>query len=114
LTANTEVRFGSGPMQPFVRALFTYRPSVYSDRQQFRYPSRELVNLFVGLRGEESKWEVSAFVRNLLNQNRITNISINNSTFEASNDPSVIYDSGYRTVNVTNPREFGLSGTFKF
>ena len=114
LTANTEVRFGSGPMQPFVRALFTYRPSVYSDRQQFRYPSRELVNLFVGLRGEESKWEVSAFVRNLLNQNRITNISINNNTIQASNDPSVIYDSGYRTVNVTNPREFGLSGTFKF
>ena len=114
LTANTEVRFGSGPVQPFVRALFTYRPSVYSDRQQFRYPSRELVNLFVGLRGEENKWEVSAFVRNLLNQNRITNIGINNSTIEASNDPSVVYDSGYRTVNLTNPREFGISGSFRF
>lgn len=114
LTANTEVRFGSGPLQPFVRALFTYRPSVYSDRQQFRYPSRELINLFVGLRGEESKWEVSAFVRNLLNQNRITNIGINNSTIEASNDPSVVYDSGYRTVNVTNPREFGISGSLRF
>jgi iron complex outermembrane recepter protein len=114
LTANTEVRFGSGPVQPFVRGLITYRPSVFSERQDFRYPSRELINVFVGLRGEESKWEVSAFVRNLLNQNRITNIGITNSVIRASNDPSIVYDSGYRSVNLTNPREFGISGSFRF
>lgn len=114
LTANSEVRFGSGPVQPFIRGLITYRPSVFSERQDFRYPSRELINLFVGLRGEENKWEVSAFVRNLLNQNRITNIGITNSRILASDDPSVVYDSGYRVVNLTNPREFGISGTFRF
>lgn len=114
LTANSEVRFGSGPMQPFIRGLINYRPSVYSEQQQFRYPSRTLINLFVGLRGEENKWEISAFARNLLNQKRITNISVNNSQFTASNDSDIVYDSGYRTVNVTNPREFGISGSFRF
>ena len=114
LTANSEIRFGSGPMQPFIRGLINYRPSVYSEQQQYRYPSRTLINLFVGLRGEEGKWELSAFARNLLNQKRITNISVGNSQFRASNDPTIIYDSGYRTVNVTNPREFGISGSFRF
>ena len=114
LTANSEVRFGSGPMQPFIRGLINYRPSVYSEQQQFRYPARTLINLFVGLRGEENKWEISAFARNLLNQKRITNISVNNSQFTATNDPDIVYDSGYRTVNVTNPREFGISGSFRF
>lgn len=114
LTANSEVRFGSGPVQPFIRGLINYRPSVFSANQQFRYPHRELINLFVGLRGDASKWEVSAFVRNLLNQNKVTNIGINNSQIRANNDPSIVYDSGYRAVNLTSPREFGLSGTFRF
>lgn len=117
LTANSEFRFGTGPIQPFIRGLITYRPSVFSERQQFRYPHRELINLFVGLRGDENKWEVSAFVRNLLNQNKITNTSINNATITGDNvlgGAGVIFDSGYRTVNLTNPREFGLSGNFKF
>jgi iron complex outermembrane recepter protein len=117
LTANSEFRFGSGPVQPFIRGLITYRPSVYSEKQLYRYPHRELINLFVGVRGDENKWEVSAFVRNLLNQNKVTNISINNANIIGNNvlgGPGVVFDSGYRTVNLTNPREFGLSGTFKF
>ncbi|WP_460988360.1 TonB-dependent receptor [Sphingobium sp. TomTYG75] len=118
LTANSEYRFGTGPIQPFIRGLITYRPSVYSQNQQYRYPHRELINLFVGLRGgDTNKWEVSAFVRNLLNQNKVTNISINNATITGNNvlgGPGVIFDSGYRSVNLTNPREFGISGSFRF
>lgn len=114
LTANSEFRFGSGPIQPFIRGLISYRPSVFSERQQFRYPHRELINLFVGLRGEENKWEVSAFVRNLLNQDKLTNVSITNAITTASNDPSITYDSSYRTAVLTNPREFGLSGSIRF
>jgi iron complex outermembrane receptor protein len=111
LTANTELRFPTGDYTPFVRALFTYRPAFTSDRVNFRYQDRELLNLFVGVRGPDDKWEITAFARNVLNQKRITNISLGNSLVPTQ---SGSLDSGYRTVNVTNPREFGVTGMFKF
>jgi len=112
LTANTELRFPVGDYTPFVRALFTYRPGFTSDRVNFQYQDRELLNLFVGVRGPDSKWEITAFARNVLNQKRITNIGLGNSVTTTQSGATL--DSGYRQVNVTNPREFGLTGSFKF
>lgn len=112
LTANTEIRFPMDSVTPFLRGLFTYRPGFYSDRIDYDYRSREMLNLFVGLRAEDSKWEFTLFAKNVLNQKRIANISQGNAVVGTSS--GVDYDSGYRTVNVTNPREFGLTGNFKF
>ena len=109
LTANSEIRFPMGSVTPFVRALFTYRPSFKSERVQYTYQDRELLNMFVGLRSEDG-WEFDLFVRNLLNQKRITNISLGEGTANAL--IAGVFNSGYRTVNVTNPREFGA--TLKF
>ncbi len=117
LTANTEVRLPIGRVQPFIRGLFTYRPSVFSQNVQYRYPSRELLNVFIGIRGEENRWELTAFARNVLGQDRITNTTINNGTITGTNllgGSGVLFDSGYRLVNLTNPREFGLSASFRF
>jgi iron complex outermembrane receptor protein len=111
LTANTELRFPTGEYTPFVRALFTYRPGFTSDLVNYKYRDRELLNLFIGLRGPESKWELTAFARNLLNQKRITNISLGNSLTPTQ---SGALDSGYRQVNVMNPREFGATVNFKW
>jgi iron complex outermembrane receptor protein len=113
LTANTELRFPVGEYTPFVRALFTYRPGFTSTLANFDYQDRELLNLFVGLRGPDSKWEVTAFARNLLNQKRITNISLGNA-ITPTQTPGGTLDSGYRLVNVTNPREFGATLNFKW
>lgn len=74
--ANTEIRFPTGNITPFVSALVSYRPSFFSQNVQFRYPSRTLLNAFVGVRGPDEKWSVSAFARNLLDQNKVTNISL--------------------------------------
>ena len=112
LTANTEFRFPMGEYTPFVRALFTYRPGFTSEVVNYRYQDRELLNMFVGLRGPESKWEITAFARNLLNQKRITNISLGNAITPTQSGASL--DSGYRTVNVMNPREFGATLNFKW
>lgn len=111
LTANTELRFPTGDYTPFVRALFNYRPGFNSNLVNFKYQDRELLNLFVGLRGPDSNWEITAFARNLLNQKRITNISLGNAITPTR---SGALDSGYRTVNVTNPREFGATINFKW
>lgn len=112
LTANTEIRFPMGNVTPFVRALFTHRPGFFSDQVNFQYESRQLLNLFVGVRGADDKWSIDVFARNLLNQSKITNISLGNATIAAAVSGS--FNSGYRLVNVTNPREFGVTAAFKF
>ncbi|NLR73302.1 TonB-dependent receptor [Novosphingobium sp. ERN07] len=110
LTANTEVRVPMGAVTPFVRALFTYRPSFASERAQYTYQSRELLNMFVGLRSNDGKWEFDVFARNLLDQRRITVIGLGNGTVNSL--IAGTFNSGYRQVNMTNPREFGA--TLKF
>ena len=107
LTANSEVRFPVGDYVPFVRALFTYRPGFTSERVQYRYQDRELLNMFVGLRGPDNKWELTAFARNLLNQRRISNIAGGEGQVSALLGGT--FTSGYRAVNVTAPREFGIT-----
>ncbi|ANI80054.1 MULTISPECIES: TonB-dependent receptor [Sphingobium] len=113
LTANTEIRFSVGEVTPFVRALLNYRPGFYADRVDYDYRSRTLLNLFAGFRTEGDRFELTAFAKNVLNQKRITNISLGTTQFNTA-VPGLTYNSGYQTVNVTNPREFGLTGTFRF
>lgn len=110
LTANTELRLPLGSVTPFVRALFTYRPGFNSERAQYTFQSRELLNMFVGVRTNDGKWELDVFARNLLDQRRITARGLGNGTVNAL--IAGVFDSGYRQVNLTNPREFGA--TLKF
>ena len=111
LTANSELRFPMGSVEPFIRGVFVYRPSIFSERVQFDYNNREQLNLFVGVRDRDGAWELNAFARNLLNQHRITNIS---STEATAGTEGADFLSGYRIINTTNPREFGLTGTYRF
>lgn len=104
LTATTELRLPvSGPVKPFVNALLSYRPAVFSEKSSFDYPRRTLIDLHAGLRSDKG-WELSAFVKNLLDQRRITDIQTG--TIAARNGT---FDPGYRLINTTLPREFGLS-----
>ncbi|WP_420381788.1 TonB-dependent receptor [Novosphingobium sp.] len=112
LTANTEIRFPMATVTPFVRALLSYRPGFYSQLVNFNYEDRENVNLYLGLRTNDGKWEINAFAKNLLNQQRITNISLGNAQQPTS--AGVSYDSGYRTINATNRRSFGITAHVKW
>jgi iron complex outermembrane recepter protein len=112
LTANTEIRFPVGDVTPFVRALVNYRPGFYADQVDYDYRSRTLLNLFAGFRTAGDRFELTAFAKNVLNQKRITNISLG--TTQINTSAGIPYDSGYQTVNVTNPREFGVTGMFRF
>ncbi|MCP5395195.1 MAG: TonB-dependent receptor [Sphingomonadaceae bacterium] len=116
MSMNTEVRFPMGDYTPFVSALLTHRPGFFSEQKNFDYDGRQLLNMFAGVRGPDDKWEVSVFARNLFNQQKITNISLGTGQY-----PSLlaavgggVYDSGYRTVNVMNPREFGVTAAYRF
>ncbi len=109
LSANTEFRFPMETVTPYVRALFTYRPGFRSERVNYDYRSRQLLNLFLGVKTNESGWDLSVFAKNLLNQKRITNISLG--TAQQSTSAGIAYDSGYFLANTMNPREFGLTLT---
>lgn len=114
--ANTEIRFPMGKVTPYIGAVLTHRPGFFSQTVQYDYKSRTLLNMFVGVRGEDSKWSLGLFARNLLDQNRITNISLGTTTISSilAGVGGGVYDSGYRTVNSMNPREFGLTASMKF
>lgn len=116
MTANTEVRFPMGKVTPFARALLTYRPGFYYNQVDYNYRSRTQLNMYVGVRGPDDAWEIDVFVRNLLNQQRITNISLGTGTISSilAGVGGGVYDSGYRNVNVMNPREFGVTASYRF
>ena len=112
LTANGEYRFSAGDYEPFVRGLFSYRPGFQSTVADYDYQSRSQLNLYLGLRGPERRWEVTAFAKNVLNQQRISTISQGN--FQIGTANGAPFDSGYRLVNTTTPREFGVTMQFNF
>lgn len=107
LSANSEIRVPMGKITPFARALLSYRPSFYSDMVNYRYQDREILNLYLGFRTEDLRWEFSLFAKNALNQHRITNIS--GGVSQVATASGLSYNSGYYLINATNPREFGLS-----
>lgn len=113
LSGTSELRFPmGGSFTPFVRGLINYRPAVFSQLKNYRFQSRTQLNLYAGVRSDDGKWELTGFVKNLLNQHRITEISPGVGQVTAA-DGSV-FNSGYRVVSATNPREFGASLAFRW
>lgn len=116
MTATTEIRFPVGEYTPFVRGLFTHRPGFFYQASNYNYESRQLLNMFVGVKGPDDKWQIDVFARNLLDQKRITNIALGTGTISSilAGVGGGVYESGYRTANSTAPREFGMTATMRF
>jgi len=124
LTANGEVRFASEGLQPFLRGLVNFRPGFNSTFDDYRYRDFTNLSLFVGLRGDDGRWEVSAFAKNLLDQARAIRVSqsevsrstggLDPVTFQPTGGAGAPFLSGYRTATISAPREFGITGRFNF
>lgn len=113
LSGSTEYRFAThGDIQPFVRGLLTYKPSVLQEQSQFMLPSSVLIDLFAGLRLKGGRWEVTAFVKNVLDERKITNMPLSG-TYQWGTQAAP-YNSGYNIINATLPREFGLTTSYHF
>jgi iron complex outermembrane receptor protein len=68
-----------------------------------------LLNLYLGVRGKDGAWEISAYAKNLTNTFRVLARS---QTSVALPGPAVAGQpayTGYRSVAITDPREFGLT-----
>ncbi|MCX7283599.1 MAG: TonB-dependent receptor [Novosphingobium sp.] len=77
------------------------------------------VNLFAGIRAENNRWEISGFVKNAFNAQRVTSVSpvalrAQIKTSRPAPHNVIQYVSEYRTVSVTEPQQFGVSARIGF
>ncbi|MCP3735886.1 TonB-dependent receptor [Sphingomonas sp. RP10(2022)] len=124
LTANGEVHFAAGQLQPFLRGLVSYRPGFDSELDNYSYRAFTNISLFGGLRGPDNKWELSVFAKNLLDQARATRVGqgvatypttgLDPVTFQPTGAAGAPFDSGYRTAVISPPREIGVSLNFNW
>src|SRR6185369_8704334 len=97
--------------QPFVRGLVSYRPGFKSTIANYTYRDFTKLDLFVGVRGPDEKWELNVFVKNLLDQTRAQRVSQGNFQVSTNALPgleafgALPFDSGYRTATITATRE---------
>jgi len=102
---------------PFIRTLISYRPAFHSNVDDFNYPAFTNVNLYLGVRGPEDRWEFSVWSKNLLDQARPLSVSDSIQTQQLINglggaNPFLV--SGYRSAVITPPREFGATFLVNF
>jgi iron complex outermembrane receptor protein len=74
-----------------------------------------LVNLFIGLRDHSGAWEVDAYAKNIFDTQRVlSRIASPYLTGYATPVGGGAVVTNYRGITMTAPREFGLTGTFRF
>lgn len=70
------------------------------------------MNLFAGLQHPDGRWSITAFAKNILDQQQVLNVGAAPLTaaVRAPTQPGgfINYTSEYRSVSVTAPREFGI------
>jgi len=124
LTLQSEYDYDTGTSyQPFISGLFSYQPGWHSSIVNFDYPDLPLLNLYAGVRNEDEGWDFTLFVKNVFDLDRIRQTAASNyqqatSVVQVYNNNALAagapIDSGYRAVNVTLPREIGVTLRYRF
>jgi len=123
LTLQSEYDFDIGEYQPFISGLFSYQPGWHSSIVNFDYPDLPIMDLYAGVRDNDAGWDITFFVKNLFDFQRIRTISPADyqqatSLVDLSHGNALVagqpFDSGYRTVATTLPREFGVTLRYRF
>jgi Outer membrane receptor proteins, mostly Fe transport len=118
LNGSAELRMPMGAVTPFVRTLVNYRPGFNSELDNYSYRAYTKVDLFAGLRGEDGRWELTAYAKNLLDQTRALSVSAGNAVVPTSSPDFTTagpaFDSGYRTAVISPPREIGVTALFRW
>ncbi len=97
-----------GANEGYLRGLVSFNGStVGDDNNPFdQVSSYAIANLYAGIREEDGKWDLSAYVKNLTNTNRVLT---QNGTRATSTIARTAYVSDYYQISSTAPREFGLT-----
>jgi iron complex outermembrane recepter protein len=108
----------SGRTDGYVRTLVSYTPKneFGPGPSGFTTEAYALINLFFGLRSNDGKWDLGAYVRNLGNVQKLVAQGVSEIATppeaQAATALGVASSTGYRSVGLTPRREFGA--TFRF
>lgn len=99
----------------FVRALASYKGRNPNSSNFYVVPAYTIVDLHLGLRSNDGRWELDAYSKNLLNNKTITAIGLPGN-FGGGLDALIgtTTGTGYSTVSLTGRREFGATLRYAF
>lgn len=113
LSMRTEAGFTlANNVDAFARGLMTYRASTENDPNNSNddIGGYALFNLYGGIRHPRGNWELMAFVKNIFNTQKILSLGGSPITQSVSfGNSSFQHPRGYYTINVTAPREVGIT-----
>ena len=110
----------SDSMEGYVRGLLSWYGKSGNDHQNpydnvGRY---SLTNVFLGLRDPEGAWDVTLFAKNVFNNQTVTSVSNGPLATSYRNAAASFAEasavSTYAGINMTAPREFGVTARFAF
>ncbi len=106
----------SSAAEGYIRTLISYTPTNKFAPGGFTADNYGLVNLFLGVRSSDGKWDIGGYARNLTNTQKLVTRSIAElatpAEAQAAGALGLARSSGYRLAGLTPRREFGL--TFRF
>lgn len=112
-TAQSEIHYPVGSSEVYLRGLASYNPENSRRSVGYRVPGYTLVNLYAGLRAEDSRWDVGVFARNLFNKGVLLSREPANLGTGGQN-ATTFGDTGYAEATYTPPFEAGLSVRYSF
>lgn len=102
----------------YIRTLISYTPTNNFAPGGFTADSYGLVNLFLGVRSSDGKWDIGGYARNLTNTRKLIGQGVSDiqtpSEAQAATALGLAKSSGYRSVTLTPRREFGMTARFSF
>ena len=97
----------------FIRGLLNYQPSNPNLNQGYVTPAYALLNLYLGMHEPGQKWEVSLFIKNVTDTNKVVTIAPA-ALLGPAGLSTVFGSTGYTNVSYTPRRQFGLNLRYLF
>ena len=102
-------------LSAFIRGLFSYQPSNPNASLNYTVPSYGLLNLYFGVRSPVQHWEADVFIKNLTNTDKVLTLGPTPIVpYLPGNTIPLFGQSGYTSVTLTPPRQYGLNLRYKF
>ena len=102
----------------YIRTLVNYTPTNNFAPGGFTADSYGLLNLFIGLRSSDGKWDIGGYARNLTNTKKLVGQGVSDiatpTEAQAVTALGLAKSSGYRSVTLTPRREFGMTARFSW
>ena len=103
----------SNQLEGYVRGLFAYQPRNSNASQTYTIPSYALLDLFLGVRSADGRWEVTAYGKNILNTREVVALGAGE-IIPPLNLRNTFGDTGYTTFALSPRREFGVNLRMSF